>query len=215
MTTELDIHMLMKSLADRRPIFRSENEFQLTLEELIYETFPECETELEYQPFSNENMRIDLWLPSYGTAIELKHATQKLNVPYKGRRFALKEHSAQDTRCYDFVKDIRRLERLVDECPDVNRGLAVFLTNDASYWSPPAPNWRNAQDAAFRLHGVTLSGTRGWREGSGEKTIKGREAPIVLNGSYKPDWRPYSKVGDEKYSRFQYLAVEIRNQDAK
>ena len=205
----LDIHGIMKGLAERRPIFHSENDFQLALDQFIPETIAGSEILLEFNPFARGNSRIDIWIPSEGIAIELKYPTQRLNITYKGRRFALKEHSAQDIQRYDFVRDIRRLERVVSERQEAIRGFAVLLTNDASYWNPPAPGWQSTQDAAFRLHGMKLNGTCAWSEGAGEGSIKGREAPIVLKGTYNPDWRNYSKLGDERHSRFQYLAVEV------
>lgn len=206
----LDIHNIMKGLAERRPIFHSENDFQLALDQFVPETIAESEILLEFNPFASGNSRIDIWLPSERAAIELKYPTQKFNVTSKGRRFALKEHGAQDTLRYDFVRDINRLERVVAERHDADRGFAVLLTNDASYWNLPAPGWQSTQDAAFRLHaGAKLSGTCAWREGSGEGTTSGRESPVVLRGSYVPDWRNYSKLGDERHSRFRYLAVEV------
>lgn len=205
----LDIDDVMKGLAGRRPIFHSENDFQIAMEEFIHETNSGCETSLEFNPFAKGNSRIDIWIPSERTAIELKYPTQRLNTTHNGRRFALKEHSAQDTQRYDFVRDISRLERMIAERSDTDCGFAVLLTNDASYWNPPAPGWQSTQDAAFRLHGIKLTGTRAWSPNAGTGSIKGREAPIVLNGSYNPDWRNYSKFEDGRHSRFCYLAVQV------
>ncbi len=206
----LDIHSLMKSLAERRSIFHLEADFQFALAWRIKELIQDREVRLEFKPFANEGMYLDIWLPTIGTAIELKYFTQRLDIEVNGEQFALKDQSAQPLSRYDFVKDIGRLERVVTENEAYKNGFAILLTNDASYWKPPAPRWQITMDAHFRLHeGRAINGDLEWKDGTNPKTIKNRESPILLSNSYDLHWQAYSQLDAERNGRFRYLAVAV------
>lgn len=96
----LDIHRIMKSLATRRPVFHSESDFQFALAWQIHESIPNCEVRLEFKPFPDESMYLDIWLPTAETAIELKYLTRNLDVEYGGERFTLAS-GARDIESYD------------------------------------------------------------------------------------------------------------------
>ena len=76
----LDIHAIMNGLAERRPIFHSEADFQFALAWRIHKTLPDCEVRLEFKPFPYERMYLDVWLPTECVAIELKYLTRKLTI---------------------------------------------------------------------------------------------------------------------------------------
>ena len=57
---------------------------------------------------------------------------------------------AQDIRAYDVVKDVQRVERLVDMRPGWS-GVVLVLANDPAYWSRAAPGRATNADA-FRIH---------------------------------------------------------------
>lgn len=203
-----DIHALMEGLAKKRPVFHSEADFQFALAwEIRAKT--RREIRLEFPPFPNESMRLDIWVPDIGTAIELKYLTRKLNAKEGNESFALRDQSAQDIRRYDFVKDIERLERVVAEAPSERRGIAVLVTNDPLYWTPPTGN---TIDTAFRLHQPRrIGGDMRWSERASRGTTKGRESPIVLTASYVCEWRNYGHpaAAGESYAQFRYLAVQV------
>lgn len=205
----LNIHELMKRLSERRPIFHSEADFQFALAWHIKETFPRCEVRLEWKPFLMENLHIDLWLPTYATAIELKYpASEPLDVCHNGERFKPGRYQPEQAR-YDFVKDIGRIERIVAERDDVEHGFAVLLTNRERLWKTPIPKWEDTYGAAFRIHtGRELSGTRAW---SPKRKSSTRGNPIHLQGSYEMCWRDYYSFDAGGRSRFRYLAVEVSN----
>ena len=206
----LNIHSILGKLAERRAIFHSEADFQFALAWQIHGEKPDCEVRLEFKPFPEERMYLDIWLPTEHVAIELKYATRKCNVEHYGEYFALKEHSAQDFLRYDYVKDISRLERVVADRKQPIRGYAILVTNDPSYWKSPVSNWQTTMDAQFRLHeGRSLSGELNWREGSNPRTIKSREDSIPLYNSYKLRWQDYSNLGNTRNSSFRYLAVAV------
>ena len=199
----------MKSLAARRPVFHSEADFQFALAWRIHELEPDCEVRLEFKPFPQERVYLDIWLPTLETAIELKYATQTLDTECVGERFALKSQSAQDQRRYDFLKDVERLERIVSY-GRAKRGLAIMLTNDTLYWKPPQQNWQSMADAAFRIHdGLPKIGELRWSPSAGEGTTRSRTSPICLTGAYVAHWANYSRLDANSNSQFRYLAFEV------
>lgn len=205
----LDIHALMEGLAERRPIFRVERDFQNSLSEYIAESTPDREFSLEFPPFRNEMKRLDIWLPKSQTLIELKYKTQKLHIRNNGKIFDLKEQSADDQARYDFLKDIQRLERAVEEGV-AKCGYAIMLTNESLYWRPSPTRMRTNFDE-FRIHeGKNVTGRMVWGPNAGPGTItRDREAPISLKGSYTMNWRDYSQLEAERNNRFRYLAVHV------
>ena len=208
--TFIDFLSSLRDLSRRRPVFHSEADFQLALAWHIHETKVNSQVRLEFKPFQSENMYLDIWLQTSEAAIELKYPTQELKVEREGEVFALRNQSAQDTRRYDFITDIRRLERVVYDSALAKVGFAVLLTNDPSYWEPPQQGWEDTTDAAFRIHeGSVIKGEMDWSGGTSEGTKKGKEKPIRLGGYYDVNWQDYSTLKEEKYGKFRYLAVQV------
>ena len=207
----LDIDGLMASLADRRKVFHSEADFQHALAWQIHEAAPESQVRLEVSvvPVEAQRMSIDIWLPVERIAIELKYVTRRLEVGHNGESFDLRNHGAQDTRRYDFLLDIQRLE-LMRSTPELCRaGHAVLLTNDPLYWSAPR-RW-DTVDAAFRVHeGGAISGELAWAADASPGTVKSRESPIEIQGSYRLGWQEYSNFPGKSQGRFRYLAVSVK-----
>lgn len=204
----LDVNELMKDLARERPVFHSEADFQHALALHIHRVVPDAGVRLEYKPDREKREYIDLWLPIRKVAVELKYLTQELDFDHKCERFALRDQGAQDTRRYDFLKDIQRLEQLsASKRTDVQAGLAILLTNDHLYWDPPK---RETNDAEFRLHcGRTIAGRLKWSPKASPGTTKGRKDPICLKGSYDLKWQDYENVGGGANQRFRYLAIQV------
>lgn len=210
--TGFDIHFVLKRLAEERPIFHSEADFQFALAQQIETLIPECGIRLE-RPFSLDgpNRYLDLWLKTPGIAIELKYRTRQLSIEHEGKRFSLKNQSAHDHGRYDFIADIRRIEhiaakrRMGDGYP-FSRGYAVLLTNDHLYWKEGR---KGTFDEAFRIHeGQTLKCTMAWSKRASEGTTKKREQPLSLSGSYELHWEDYFEHSVVN-GKFRYLAVRI------
>ena len=205
----LNIASLMTSLAESRKVFHSEADFQHALAWQIHEAAPRSHVRLEVNasPVQDNRMVLDIWLPIDGIAVELKYVTRKLDVDHDGEAFALRNHSAQDQRRYDFLLDIQRLEFM--RAGGCKAGYAVLLTNDSSYWK--GPTTRDTVDAAFRIHeGRTIAGESAWAERASLGTMKGREPPIRLQGSYRLRWRDFSMFTGKSYGQFRYLAVPVK-----
>ena len=205
----LDIDRLMAGLAEIRPIFHAEADFQHALAWEIHQAMPDCQIRLEFNASTDsaERRYLDLWLPTVKVAIELKYCTRNLDAIFADERFALKNQSANDVRRYDFLKDIQRLEQSVESGP-AETGVAILLTNDPLYWKPAGTS--DTADAAFRIHeGREITGKLAWSEKAGSGTTKGRAQAITISGDYILRWRDYSQLPEPGKSRFRYLAVSV------
>lgn len=203
----VDLDDVLARLATNRLVFHSEADFQHAFAWQIHLADPALRVRLETQPAPG--LRLDL-LVSTGdgrsnSAIELKYLTRTWVGEVAGERFALKNHGAQDIRCYDVVKDVQRVESLVAARPGWN-GAVVCLTNDPSYWRVPG-HGRATNADAFRLHeGSDLSGTRSWGPLTGAGTSKGRETAISLAFRHVVRWRDFSRVDNLP---FRVLVIQV------
>ncbi len=203
---------LLASLADERPLFHSEADFQHAFAWALQRRHPQLSVRLEVPVRQGQSaIHVDL-LASAGTesiAVELKYKTRALAVTVASEEFRLTNQAAQDLGRYDFIKDIRRLEQLVDHRHGTF-GLAVLLTNDSSYWNDA--RGPDSVDAAFRLHpNRALAGALAWGARASAGTVRSREAPLALRGSYQIAWRDYSNVSAPRCGAFRYLAVDVGN----
>lgn len=199
---------LMKGLAANCPIFLSEAEFQHALALHVRDAMPGRQVCLEFPPFPDERMSLDMWLPDMGIAIELKWGTRKLKVERDGGVFELVDQASQPTLLYDFVKDVQRLERVTVGYDPADAGFAVLLTNNPSYWKPPRKP--DTVDAEFRIHeGAVIGGEMKWSDAAAEGTTENRKEPLRLRGSYLCSWRNYLSIRGEKYGQFRYLAIKV------
>lgn len=202
----LKINKILSNLADRRPIFHSEADFQHALAWQIHLLKPDAKIRLE-KPLSVKDNRIyvDIYLELGDQIhiIELKYKTRDCQVTVKGEEFNLFYQGATDLGRYDYLKDIQRLEKITRN--DGMQGHAVFLTNDYLYWRPREDD--STIDTEFRIgEGVRLSGKREWRYEFSPGTVVGREDPIMLKKEHELTWDDYSDIQDV---RFRYLTVEV------
>lgn len=205
----LDIHSIMQGLAKTRPIFHSEANFQFALAWRIKELMPDCEVRLEFKPFPDKGMYLDIWLPTIGMMLELKYLRRSIDTVYSEERFILKDGTALDADRYDFLKDIERLERVASDYGPVRQGIAVLLANEHLHWEP-RKGWQSTIDAAFRIHeGQQMTGKLNWAEQASAGSKKGRERPISLTGSYTMRWQDYYEFDNKTNGRFRYLAVPV------
>ncbi len=217
----INLHQILKKLSKERPIFHSDADFQHALAWKIHEEFPNINIRLE-KPFRgidnnrNEPWYIDIFCfnekEKFG--IELKYKTKELRVKKNGEGFYLKSQEAQDSARYDFIKDVSRLEKLV-EIGEINMGFAIFLTNDLLYWNEPYKRSTNYE--AFRIHeGRILSGVLDWAKDTPEGTKQGRNTSLKLTYSYRIKWHRYSNLGRDnikviegKALEFKYILVKV------
>lgn len=205
------IREALSVLSARRPLFHSEADLQHELALQIVRLDPDVEVRLE-RPIRLPGARpinLDVMLQrgEQQYALELKYVTAKLDVTVGSEEFLLKSQAAQDLRRYDILKDITRVEQLV-EAGIVLGGMSVTITNDRSLWQETRR--METVDQAFRLHhGRTVTGNLNWAETAAAGTVRGREATLNLTGSYTLDWVEYSEIPAPRNGEFRMLIVEI------
>jgi len=209
MPEALDWRTELARLAQSRPIFHSEADFQHALAWEVHLEHPSLSVRLEYKPYPAERFYVDLWLrgAAGATAVELKYLTRGLKVLVGGEQFVLADQAAQDISRYDVIKDVTRVERLVSDGL-VASGTVIVLTNDSAYWKQSE---RVTVDQAFRLaEGGVLAGNLAWSPSAGAGTTKGREAVLGLRGSYPIHWTDCSIVDpSHPYGRIRCLIFEV------
>jgi hypothetical protein len=182
----------LAALARRRPVFHSEADFQHELAWQLHLDHPHLATRLERRPVPEIREAADLWLTDRAgasVAVEVKYLVRAADVSVDGERFVLLDQSAHDTRRYDVLKDLARVERWTTTGL-AQRGLVIVLTNDPGYWRPST---RAVNDVAFRIHeGRDLTGTAAWATSAGAGTTVGRTAPITITGQYRFAWHDYA-----------------------
>jgi hypothetical protein len=145
------------------------------------------------------------------TGIEFKYLTRVWSGVVNGESFSVTHQSSYDSRSYDAVSDVARLERLMHD-GFIDNGALIVLTNDQGH-SGPRPSKDTTQAAAFRIgHGSRLSGTMDWRPDTPSATKGSRHTPIEIAGEYHLEWSDFSVVGkgDQRGGKFRSLVVEVR-----
>ena len=206
----IHVSNFMAQLAKNRPVFHSEADFQHAFAWAMREAYPRLQARLEIELTVREHL--DLLLTDIDThertAVEFKYPRAAWSGDDRGEEFNLKSHGATDLIGYDTLKDVQRLESLVDAGTAQN-GLLLLLTNEPAYWATPKSTMTSNFDA-FRIHdGVTVSGTHDWGPRTGHGTKKSREKPIALRGTYHIRWHDYSDLGGSK-GRFRWFDLEVR-----
>lgn len=212
----IDISSIMKELSGERKLFHSEADFQFALAWIIQQKYSDAKVRLEYcLNLNNRAMHIDIvvFVGRKIIPIELKYKTRcktnKCNeVNIDGEIYILKNHGAQDMGRYDFVKDIKRIETIIDSTKS-DCGYAIMLTNDKSYWENKNIKKSTISDE-FHIHdNASLFGERKWINNPSKDSIKGRESSIELTNKYKINWQLYSKNTEMDYGDFKYTIVKI------
>ena len=159
----LDLVVIMRALAAKRPIFNSEADFQLALGWEIQTAHPAARLRMEYRPaYLDPRGHVDVWAADAGwkAAIELRYLTRARDLVVGDERFALLNQGASDISSHDFVRDVEQVESGMRAQPGVN-GYALALSHDSSCWrcsrvhtsvSPPAASTK-ARDSPDGWHG--------------------------------------------------------------
>jgi hypothetical protein len=197
------IDEVLKSLSEKRPVFRSEKDFQEALCNEIRLAGNHSE-----KGKNIHGTKVDLYWEEKGqeVVVQLRHKMKKLSVVVNGERFELKNHGAQDLGRYDFVKDLRGIERICQDNPS-RVGYVLLLTNEHLYWQPPMKN-KSVDEEFLLFNGNHISGVCEWKKEASYGTTNGREEPLLLRGEYLMTWRNYSTFPAQN-SEFRYLLVSV------
>lgn len=139
--------------------------------------------------------------------VELKYKTKRhskklmrFNEEMPDEVDVLKNQGAQDLGMYDFWKDVRRVELVRRRFAAVNNGLAVFVTNDASYLNKGRPTSNN-----YRLNMAEgfCGRNRHWQQP--DSTCARTHPGFDLDNEYTIHWSSNIYEG----VKFYYCIVEI------
>ena len=139
--------------------------------------------------------------------VELKYKTKRhskklmrFNEVMPDEVEVLKNQGAQDLGMYDFWKDVRRVELVRRRFAAVKNGLAVFVTNDASYLNAGRPTSNNYRlNMAEGLH----DRNRHWQQPN--STCARTHPGFDLDSEYTIHWNHNMYEGVE----FHYCIVEV------
>jgi len=215
MITDLDIRNILLQLARKRPIFHSEADFQHALAMALDIAAKKSGFDVRLERpliIGGNKLHVDIWLEkrNHSIPIELKYFKKRVdNLNHNDELFDLSNGGAQDLGRYDFLKDIQRIEQIIN-AGKASIGYCLALTNDPLYWKSST---KDTIDKHFRIHeGKTLSGKLEWIGNPAEGTTRGRDDPLVIEGSYNINWKTYHKfdVLDVKNNLdFRWLLVTV------
>lgn len=193
-------------------VFHNEDHFQQELA-LILNKFLEGEVgtvRLEWD--SEAGNKIDLAVRGKDRVIpiELKYKTKDATVHDRrfDEDFSLARQGAYDAGTYRFVRDITRVESIVEAYE--TEGYAIFLTNDSAYWTEGDAD---AVYDPFRIYdGRHLSGTLDWTDERDWQEQNNVAEPLNLKYSYDLEWIDYAYRPDidvKGNSEFRALPVHV------
>jgi len=206
------ITIINDALLFREEFFTREQEVQIYLADYLNQKNLFDYVYLEYHIPSNaienypwkdsNNIYIDLVVCTEGKyyPIEIKYKTISQTVPLKlfgtESPVVLGHHGAQNIGCYDFWKDIKRLELFEQTFEKVEKGIMLFITNDESYQLPPRNNEVGYAQFSINQNRIVESGqTLDW---NGALSISVNRPPIHLVNSYFLKWSEM-KLKQHKY----------------
>ncbi len=208
----MDIYKVFNSLLLQNRIFSSEADFQFALAWEIKAVYGDSvNIRLEYIPWKyNDKMHIDIavFYRKHLISIELKYIKNSLKIKHQGEHIKLKRHTARHIGAYKYLKDIERMEGIINSKEyNIKKAYAIILTNDSGYWRDVRIK-KQPIDMAFRIfEGTAISGKREWGKDAGEGTIRNHKDPIVFSGSYTINWQKYKPARDVG---FRYTIAEIK-----
>lgn len=189
--------------------FHSEAEFQFAFAWELKSIDKSLGIFLEHTMLSGANpYHVDLIVVEANgdkTGFEFKYKTKKTGNPSAfGLAHELLNQGAQNNACYDYLKDVFRLEDLKKHGL-ISAGYSIMLTNDESYWNSIGKS-STADYKDFRIcQGNTSSGTLSWGSTKSGK----RSAAIKLIGSYAHSWNDYRPWGSLGNSPFKCLITAV------
>jgi hypothetical protein len=141
-----------------------------------------------------ENIYIDIVLEKDGLyyPIEIKFKTQRQQLPLlvfgNNINVTLEYHGAKNIGCYDFWKDVKRIELFEQTFNNVKRGVVLFVSNDITYQNAPGnPNVGYAQFSIHQGRVIPINSALNW---NGNLAVANGRPPITTNYAYSINWSP-------------------------
>ena len=152
-------------------------------------------------PWSTKTISIDIMV-SKGeeyVPIELKYKLKKLQNSVEITRCGKQcmkydivcDQGARDHGCYDFWKDVKRIELLKKNFQNVKGGIAILVTNDIGYKKMPK---ENVNYYNFRLNEQggnrqSVTGELNWVIPGSKIVNKKKYSSFTLCGKYSTKWK--------------------------
>ena len=209
--TKQELICYMNELAQLRPVFHSEADFQHELGCLLKSKGHLVRLERPYYlavPNFPNPIKVELDVEVDGiVSIELKFKTTLCNTVVNGESFNLKDHSAPNLGRFDVVDDARRVRNLVDHGPH-KFGFSVLLTNSQYYWANDAQNTMSASfdltnGRVFQI-GQMLNWTGDPRANSVSQKRLEPYAPIAVQFNETSLWNEYSEIEGVVNGEFKF-----------
>lgn len=214
--SNFNIDFILEKLSKERPIFHSEDDFKFSLAWIIKREYPQTKIRLEYTLDFDRSIHIDIVVILDGQLIpiELKYKTKELDLTLGAERYILKNQQATNLGCYNFIKDIKRIEEFKEkEMSNFKEGYAIFLTNSLIYEKG------TTKSSYYYEFSINEGNIKKQKLVYGESKYKA----IELTGEYTCKWKDYFDIGkdDSKYKifmddtkyknakKFKYLAIKI------
>lgn len=222
------IDNLMNRLAELRPVFHNEADFQFALAWLIKsEICPSWEVRLEMalpeRSEGREYADIIIMDEKDYVILELKYKTIESTYACNGEEFVLCNQSAEDLGTYDTWKDVTRIERLQRQEVQGREfclGAVILLTNDRSYYKKKSNEcflkdyWLIDEEPCKQIggRGVLKYYNRKRREYQDiiPDSLEGRK-PLEVKKTYSIKWNDYGNLQNETNSqmRFRYVSFVV------
>lgn len=198
------INNLTKALQQyNKGYFLREEDIQLYLYNYLTQTGQYSNTFIEYyvpitmvpqypKEWGDKSIYIDIVVEKdglyYPIEIKYKTNTQEINslsiFGTHNTKIALHHQGAQNIGCYSFWKDIKRLETFETSFKNVQQGIMLFITNDASYTKEPRET-SSYKDFSLHAHVVKKGDELKWGEKT--QTAVGRPSITVIH-KYTITW---------------------------
>lgn len=219
-----DVKNMMSRLAQRRPVFHSEADFQHELAlELVGQDY---KVRLE-KPFSyslkNTTVGAELDILATNkdgrtTAIELKYVKTKILITHEKETFDLADSWGTNLSRFDCLADFQRVAGLVN-AGHADCGVTIFLTNVSDAWGIDTIR-RNTMAKNFSIHDgrdLTAGQQLNWNPlNPPSKSVRENRlhpyAPIVIPVDSQCSWTDYSNLKNSKppdRNLFRYLLLGV------
>ena len=223
------INEVLENLAERRPLFWSEADFQFEFAwELHTKLGGEAKIYLERrydidrassdnaneksdQSTTNKSLDklyVDIWVEYDNKTypIELKYTTKRCKIYDPENPVETKEQSARDIGCYRFLWDIKRLEEIKTSLRNKEvKGYAIMLTSDAGYYN----NNKSEQPTLFDNFRLTEGRIISPDTSDGKfKWVLDNIAAEKIKSHWTKNWPEFMLKGEYKLQWQEYKSEE-------
>lgn len=216
------LQLIIDALDKRCDFFLREEDIQLYLANYFIQTKQFDRVFIEYHVPSNiinvpiniypwtdiNNIYIDIVLEKEGKfyPIEIKYKTVAQPLPFfifgQKETVTLGQHGAQNIGCYDFWKDIKRIEIFEERFkPKCCRGLVLFVSNDTTYQNEPLNQNVGYANFSIHNHSIPATTTLDWNKNRNGQTlaVANKRPALTLNYEYNINWVPLKNIAQHSY----------------